>query len=223
MADRAVVLVSGGLDSATCLAIARARGYDCFALSFDYGQRSVSELAAAKRVVESQGAIEHRVVSLGLGALGGSALTDKNLAVPKDRTEGIPVTYVPARNTVFLAYALAWAEVIDAIAIYIGVNALDYSGYPDCRPGYIDAFQNMMNLATKKAVEGGTIVLHAPLIEKSKAGIIKTGMELGVDYGLTVSCYQADEEGNACGLCDSCRLRKQGFADAQLHDPTRYR
>lgn len=223
MADRAVVLVSGGLDSATCLAIARARGYDCFALSFDYGQRSVSELAAAKRVVESQGTIEHRVVSLGLGALGGSALTDKNLAVPKDRTEGIPVTYVPARNTVFLAYALAWAEVIDAIAIYIGVNALDYSGYPDCRPGYIDAFQNMMNLATKKAVEGGTIVLHAPLIEKSKAGIIKTGMELGVDYGLTVSCYQADEEGNACGLCDSCRLRKQGFADAQLHDPTRYR
>ena len=223
MADRAVVLVSGGLDSATCLAIARARGYDCFALSFDYGQRSVSELAAAKRVVESQGTIEHRVVSLGLGALGGSALTDKNLAVPKDRTEGIPVTYVPARNTVFLAYALAWAEVIDASAIYIGVNALDYSGYPDCRPGYIGAFQNMMNLATKKAVEGGTIVLHAPLIEKSKAGIIKTGMELGVDYGLTVSCYQADEEGNACGLCDSCRLRKQGFADAQLHDPTRYR
>ena len=223
MADRAVVLVSGGLDSATCLAIARARGYDCFALSFDYGQRSVSELAAAKRVVESQGTIEHRVVSLGLGALGGSALTDKNLAVPKDRTEGIPVTYVPARNTVFLAYALAWAEVIDASAIYIGVNALDYSGYPDCRPAYIDAFQNMMNLATKKAVEGGTIVLHAPLVEKSKADIIKTGMELGVDYGLTVSCYQADEEGNACGLCDSCRLRKQGFADAQLHDPTRYR
>ena len=223
MTDRAVVLVSGGLDSATCLAIARARGYDCFALSFDYGQRSVSELAAAKRVVKSQGTIEHRVVSLGLDALGGSALTDKNLAVPKDRTEGIPVTYVPARNTVFLAYALAWAEVIDAMAIYIGVNALDYSGYPDCRPAYIDAFQNMMNLATKKAVEGGTIVLHAPLIEKSKADIIKTGVELGVDYRLTVSCYQADEEGNACGLCDSCRFRKQGFADAQLHDPTRYR
>ena len=223
MADRAVVLVSGGLDSATCLAIARARGYDCFALSFDYGQRSVSELAAAKRVVESQGSIEHRIVSLGLDALGGSALTDKSLAVPEAGTEGIPVTYVPARNTVFLAYALAWAEVIDASAIFIGVNALDYSGYPDCRPTYIDAFQNMMNLATKKAVEGGTIVLHAPLIEKSKADIIKTGMELGVDYGLTVSCYQADEEGNACGLCDSCRLRKLGFADAQLHDPTRYR
>ena len=179
MADRAVVLVSGGLDSATCLAIARARGNDCFALSFDYGQRSVSELAAAKRVVESQGSIEHRIVSLGLDALGGSALTDKNLAVPEDGTEGIPVTYVPARNTVFLAYALAWAEVIDASAIFIGVNALDYSGYPDCRPTYIDAFQNMMNLATKKAVEGGTIVLHAPLIEKSKADIMKTGIELG--------------------------------------------
>ena len=223
MADRAVVLVSGGLDSATCLAIARARGYDCFALSFDYGQRSVSELAAAKRVVESQGSIEHRIVSLGLDALGGSALTDKNLAVPKDRTEGIPVTYVPARNTVFLAYALAWAEVIDACAIYIGVNALDYSGYPDCRPAYIDSFQNMMNLATKKAVEGGTIVLHAPLIEKSKAGIIKTGLELGVDYALTVSCYQADEEGAACGVCDSCRLRKQGFIDAGVKDPTRYK
>ena len=223
MADRAVVLVSGGLDSATCLAIARARGYDCFALSFDYGQRSVSELAAAKRVVESQGSVEHRIVSLGLDALGGSAITDKNLVVPEDGTEGIPVTYVPARNTVFLAYALAWAEVIDASAIFIGVNALDYSGYPDCRPTYIDAFQDMMNLATKKAVEGGTIVLHAPLIEKSKADIIKTGMELGVDFGLTVSCYQADEEGNACGLCDSCRLRKLGFADAQLHDPTRYR
>ncbi len=169
----------------------------------------MSELAAGKRVVDSQGSIEHRIVSLGLDALGGSALTDKNLAVPEDGTEGIPVTYVPARNTVFMVYALAQAEVFDASTICIGVIALDYSGYPDCRP------------ASKKAVEGGTIVLHAPLIEKSKADIIKTGMELGVAYGLTVSCYQADEDGNACGLCDSCRLRKQGFADAQLYDPTR--
>lgn len=221
--SKAIVLVSGGLDSATCLAIARDRGYDCYGLSFDYGQRSVSELNAAKSVAKALGAVDHKIISLGMDALGGSALTDTEIAVPEQQSEGIPVTYVPARNTVFLAYALAWAEVLDADAIFIGVNSLDYSGYPDCRPEYIAAFRSMMNLATKKAVEGGAIELETPLIDLSKAEIIRTGENLGVDYGVTVSCYQADSEGRACGVCDSCRFRRQGFADAGVVDPTRYR
>ncbi len=217
---KAVVLVSGGLDSATCLAIARARGFDCYALSFDYGQRSNSELDAAKKIAAD--AIEHRVIRLDIGALGGSALTDTAIAVPESEGTGIPVTYVPARNTIFLSYALAYAEVLDASAIFIGVNAVDYSGYPDCRPDFIAAFQNVVALATKKGVEGGEIRLETPLIDLSKAEIIKTGGRLGVDYSLTVSCYQADPDGRACGVCDSCRFRKQGFKDAGLEDPTRY-
>lgn len=219
---KAVVLVSGGLDSATCLAIARARGFECYALSFDYGQRSSSELDAAKKISGSAEAAEHRVIRLDIGALGGSALTDTSIAVPETEESGIPVTYVPARNTVFLSYALAWAEVLDASAIFIGVNAVDYSGYPDCRPEFIAAFQKVVNLATRKGVEGGEIKLETPLIDLTKAEIIKTGSHLGVDYGLTVSCYQADDEGRACGVCDSCRFRKQGFAGAGLDDPTRY-
>lgn len=218
----AVVLVSGGLDSATCLAIARARDFICYALSFDYGQRSSSELDAAKQIAEVAGATEHRVIRLDIGALGGSALTDTSIAVPESAEEGIPVTYVPARNTVFLSYALAWAEVLDADAIFIGVNAVDYSGYPDCRPEFITAFQKVANLATRKGVEGGEITLETPLIDLSKAEIIKTGDHLGVDYSLTVSCYQADSQGRACGVCDSCRFRRQGFAEAGLDDPTRY-
>jgi 7-cyano-7-deazaguanine synthase len=217
---KAVVLVSGGLDSATCLAIARARGFDCYALSFDYGQRSNSELDAATKIAAD--AIEHRVIRLDIGALGGSALTDTAIAVPESEGTGIPVTYVPARNTIFLSYALAYAEVLDASAIFIGVNAVDYSGYPDCRPDFIAAFQNVVALATKKGVEGGEIRLETPLIDLSKAEIIKTGGRLGVDYSLTVSCYQADPDGRACGVCDSCRFRKQGFRDAGLEDPTRY-
>lgn len=222
MSKKAIVLVSGGLDSATCLAIAHSRGYSCHALSFDYGQRSISELKAAKKVAESVGVADHKVISLGMDALGGSALTDADIAVPEQETDGIPVTYVPARNTVFLSYALAWAEVLDADAIFIGVNSLDYSGYPDCRPEYIAAFQAMMNLATKKGVEGGAIALETPLIDLKKAEIIRTGAQLGLDYGQTVSCYQADNQGRACGVCDSCRFRKQGFADAEIADPTRY-
>ena len=222
MSEKAIVLVSGGLDSATCLALAMDRGYECHALSFDYGQRSASELAAAARVVEAMAVQDHRIVTLGLDAIGGSALTDAELSVPEEASEGIPITYVPARNTVFLSYGLALAEVIDATSIFIGVNSLDYSGYPDCRPEYIAAFQAMMDLATKKAVEGGSISLQTPLINLSKAEIIKTGTQLGVDYSLTVSCYQADNEGRACGVCDSCRLRKQGFADAGIPDPTHY-
>jgi len=221
-AAKAVVLVSGGLDSATCLSIARSRGFECYGLSFDYGQRSSSELDAAKRVADAAGTLEHRVISLDIGALGGSALTDTAIEVPEVEGAGIPVTYVPARNTVFLSYALAWAEVLDAEAIFIGVNAVDYSGYPDCRPEFIEAFQKVVSLATKKGVEGGEIRLETPMIDLSKAEIIKTGAALGVDYGLTVSCYQADSEGRACGVCDSCRFRRQGFADADLSDPTRY-
>lgn len=218
----AVVLLSGGLDSATCLAIAQAQGYECYALSFDYGQRSLSELVAAKRVVEAGLVAEHKIITLEMGQLGGSALTDTNIDVPEDEAEGIPVTYVPARNTVFLSYALAWAEVLKARAIYIGVNALDYSGYPDCRPEYIAAFQRVINLATKIGVEGTEISLQTPLIDLSKAEIIKSGLRLGVNYANTVSCYQASDAGEACGKCDSCRLRKKGFVDAEVEDPTVY-
>lgn len=219
---RAVVLVSGGLDSATCLALALQAGYHCHALSFDYGQRSQSELQAAAAVVAQLGAEDHRVVKLDLSAIGGSALTDHSLDVPETNTSGIPLTYVPARNTVFLAYALAWAEVLGADAIYIGVNALDYSGYPDCRPAFINAFQHMANLATRAGIEGRPLQIATPLIDMSKAGIITAGLAAGVDFALTVSCYQADADGRACGRCDSCRLRRKGFLDAGQPDPTRY-
>ena len=220
--NSAVVLVSGGLDSATCLAIARAQGYDCYALSFNYGQRSSSELHAAKKVADSIGVREHKIIELNIGELGGSALTDEEIEVPEAESEGIPVTYVPARNTVFLSYALAWAEVIGANSIFIGVNALDYSGYPDCRPEYIAAFQSLMDLATKTSIEGKNIKLETPLINLSKAEIIKSGQSLSIDFGETVSCYQAVEDGSACGKCDSCRFRMKGFYDAGVEDPTRY-
>ena len=220
---RAVVLLSGGLDSATVLAIARSQGYTCYCLSLDYHQRHVAELDAAAQVATALGASAHRTAQLDLSMFGGSALTDTDIAVPQTPSVGIPVTYVPARNTIMLSLALAWAEVLDARDIFIGVNALDYSGYPDCRAEYVEAFQRMANLATKSAVEGRTITIHAPLIEMSKAEIITRGTELGVDYGMTISCYQADATGRACGLCDSCRLRKQGFTAAGISDPTRYR
>lgn len=219
---KAVVLVSGGLDSATCLAIAAAQNYQCFAMSFNYGQRSISELEAAKKIVARAGVAAHKIIHLDMGAIGGSALTDNTIAVPEQESEGIPVTYVPARNTVFLAYALSWAEVLGADAIFIGVNARDYSGYPDCRPDYIAAYQKLINLATKTGIEGKTILLETPLIDLSKAEIIKTGSRLKVDYALTVSCYQANAAGEACGRCDSCRFRLQGFRDADVEDPTRY-
>jgi len=218
----AVILLSGGLDSATALAIAREAGYACHALSLDYGQRHTAELAAAARVAKSLGAVEHRVIKLGLGDFGGSALTDAAIAVPENPTEGIPVTYVPARNTVMLALALAWAEVLEARDIFIGVNAVDYSGYPDCRPEFIAAFEHMANLATRAGVEGAKLHIHAPLQHLSKAQIIQRGMLLGVDYAQTVSCYQADADGRACGVCDACRLRRQGFAQAWMADPTIY-
>ncbi|MBM3392454.1 MAG: 7-cyano-7-deazaguanine synthase QueC [Betaproteobacteria bacterium] len=220
---RTVVLLSGGLDSATTLAIARGEGYACHALSIDYGQRHVAELEAASRIAMALGAAEHRVVDVDLGQFGGSALTDRRIAVPMRGVQpGIPATYVPARNTVMLSLGLAWAEVLQANDIFVGVNAVDYSGYPDCRPEYIAAFEAMANLATKAAVEGTPLRIHAPLIALSKADIIRRGAALGVDYGLTVSCYQADEKGAACGLCDACRLRRAGFAAAGLADPTRY-
>lgn len=220
----AVVLLSGGLDSATVLAIARDEGFDCHCLSVDYGQRHASELAAARQVAQALGAGEHRIVSLDMAQFGGSALTDSSIDVPVEGIQpGIPVTYVPARNTLLLSLALAWAEVLGSQDIFIGVNAVDYSGYPDCRPEYIRAFESMANLATKAAVEGRPLHLHAPLIELSKAGIIRRGVALGVDYSLTVSCYQADPEGRACGACDSCRLRRAGFEAAGAADPTRYR
>lgn len=220
---RAVVLLSGGLDSATTLAIARSEGYVCYALSIAYGQRHQAELVAAAQVAAALGAREHRIVGIDLAQFGGSALTDISLAVPTDGVQpGIPLTYVPARNTVMLSLALAWAEVLGANDIFVGVNAVDYSGYPDCRPEYIAAFEAMANLATKAAVEGDRLNIHAPLIRLSKAGIIRRGTALGVDYGLTVSCYRADADGRACGLCDSCRLRRAGFAAAGLPDPTRY-
>ncbi len=219
---QAVVLLSGGLDSATTLAVARAEGYRCHALSFDYGQRHRCELAAAARVAEQLGAASHRVVSLGIGELGGSALTDPAIDVPRAPTSGIPVTYVPARNTVFLAVALGQAEVLGASDLFVGVNAVDYSGYPDCRPAFIAAFEQLANLATRAGVEGRPFRVHAPLIELSKAAIIRRGHELGVDYGLTVSCYDPDAEGRACGVCDSCRLRAAGFREAGVPDPTIY-
>lgn len=220
---RAVVLLSGGLDSATVLAMARSEGYACYALSVDYGQRHHAELAAAQRVAQALGAAAHRVIDIDLTAFGGSALTDSNIAVPEQPSEGIPLTYVPARNTIMLSLALAWAEVLQAQDIFIGVNAVDYSGYPDCRPEYVEAFERMANLATRAAVEGRRLQLHAPLQYLSKAEIIGRGVQLGVDYGLTVSCYQADEQGRACGVCDSCRLRRAGFDVAAIPDPTRYR
>ena len=221
---RAVVLLSGGLDSATVLALARAAGYECHALSFAYGQRHGAELKAAAAVAAALGAARHRVVDLpALGEHGGSALTDSSIAVPEASGEGIPVTYVPARNTVFLALALAWAEVLEARDIHIGVNAVDYSGYPDCRPEFIAAFEATANLATRAGVEGRAFRVHAPLISMSKAQIIETGLRLGVDYAPTVSCYSADEEGRACARCDACRLRAAGFRAAGVPDPTRYR
>ncbi len=219
----AVVLVSGGLDSATTLAIARERGHRCYALSFDYGQRHSIELGAARRIAKAQGVVEHRVLAMPIGELGHSALTDPAIAVPETPGEGVPVTYVPARNTVFLACALGYAEVIEAQHIYIGVNAVDYSGYPDCRPGFIRAFEYLANLATRAAIEGKLMNIHAPLIELSKADIIRRGMALGVDYAATISCYQPDTQGRACGRCDSCRLRRAGFEQAGIPDPTRYR
>ncbi|MEO1901865.1 MAG: 7-cyano-7-deazaguanine synthase QueC [Alcanivorax sp.] len=220
--NTAVVLLSGGLDSATCLAIARHQGYRCHTIAFDYGQRTRSELDAAARVSRTLGAESHRIIELGLGSIGGSALTDHAIEVPEEGGEGIPVTYVPARNTVFLSLALGLAEVVDACAIYIGVNAVDYSGYPDCRPEFIDAFQTLAGLATKAGVEGHPIEIATPLMHLSKADIIRRGTELGLDYGLTVSCYQADADGRACGRCDSCRLRRQGFEEALIKDPTIY-
>jgi len=221
---KAVVLVSGGLDSATCLAIAKSEGYQCYALSFDYGQRSSSELTAAGQLTRYFGAVSHQIIPLGIGRLGGSALTDHSVDVPIDGVvlNQIPATYVPARNTVFLSYALAWAEVLHAHTIFIGVNALDYSGYPDCRPEYIEAFEKMANLATKASIEGHPIRIRTPLIRMTKAQIVSMGTGLGVDYSRTVSCYQADEEGRACGRCDSCRLRRMGFANAGIVDPTQY-
>jgi 7-cyano-7-deazaguanine synthase len=220
---KAVVLVSGGLDSATVLAIARHGGCDCHALSAAYGQRHRAELDAAARLARQLGAVEHRTIAIDLASFGGSALTDPSIAIPTGGLRpGIPVTYVPARNTVLLALALAWAEVLDAHDIYIGVNAVDYSGYPDCRPEYIRAFEVMANLATRAAVEGARLTIHAPLIRLTKAQIIRRGLELGVDYGITVSCYQADETGAACGRCDACRLRRAGFESAGVPDPTRY-
>jgi len=222
---KAIVLVSGGLDSATTLAIAKDEGYSCFALSFDYGQRHVTELEAAERVTDSMAVVEHKTVHLGLGAIGGSALTEAAIDVPKNGVEEdtIPVTYVPARNTVFLSLALGWAEVLGAQDIFIGVNAVDYSGYPDCRPEFIQAFEQLAMLATKAGVEGTPWHIHAPLIELSKADIIHRGAALGVDYSQTISCYDADIKGRACGVCDSCRLRKEGFAAAGIPDPTMYR
>lgn len=222
---RAVVLVSGGLDSSTVLAMARDAGYACYTLSFDYGQRHRAELFAAERVSTALGDVEHKVVHLDLDSIGGSALTDLSIDVPVDvpeEEEGIPVTYVPARNTVFLSIALGWAEVLGAHDIFIGVNAVDYSGYPDCRPEYIAAFDAMANLATKAGVEGQKITIHTPLIDLTKGEIIQRGLALGVDYALTVSCYQATDEGLACGRCDSCRLRRQGFEEAGIPDSTRY-
>ena len=218
---RAVVLLSGGLDSVTVLAIAKQQGYECYTLSFDYGQRHRAELNASVLLSEQLAAVEHKTINIDLRSIGGSALTD-NIDVPEQMEEGIPVTYVPARNTVFLSIALGWAEVLQAEAIFVGVNAVDYSGYPDCRPDFINAFETLANLATKAGVEGQKLSVHAPLINMTKAEIVQTGTKLGIDYSQTVSCYQADEHGRACGRCDSCRLRKQGFEDAGLVDSTRY-
>jgi len=219
---KAIVLLSGGVDSATCLALAVQQGCDCYALSFDYGQRHIAELEAARRVAQHVGVREHKIIKLDLGGLGGSALTDNSLPIPECESDGIPITYVPARNTVFLAYALAWAEVLQASSIFIGVNALDYSGYPDCRPEFIAAFQHLANLATKTGVEGLVLKIETPLLQMSKADIIRAGATVGVDYSLTVSCYQLNSNGEACGRCDSCRFRRKGFVEAGISDPTPY-
>lgn len=219
---KAVILLSGGLDSATIVAMAKAQGFACYTMSFDYGQRHRAELQAAERVARQLGVVEHKVIGLDLNGIGGSALTDPNIAVPETPGEGIPVTYVPARNTVFLSLALGWAEVLGARHLFIGVNAVDYSGYPDCRPEFVEAFERLANLATKAGVEGDTFKIEAPLQFLSKAQIVQAGSQLGVDYALTVSCYQPDDEGQACGRCDSCRLRAEGFKAAGISDPTRY-
>lgn len=222
MTKNAIILLSGGLDSITVLAYAKQQGFDCYALSFDYGQRHKAELNSASQIAFNYQVIDHKIVKLGLASIGGSALTDENIQVPDTPQDGIPTTYVPARNTLFLAFALGWAEVLKITDIFIGVNAVDYSGYPDCRPEFIDAFQNLANLATKAGVEGGHFSIHAPLISYSKAEIIKLGLGLGVDYAATVSCYSADSQGRACRVCDACRLRMQGFKEAGVADPTRY-
>ena len=227
MADdkKAVVLLSGGLDSATCLAIANSQGYQCYALSFDYGQRHNAELEAAKRIAAASNVVAHQVINIDMTGIGGSALTDNSIDVPEvgdSPSEGIPVTYVPARNTVFLSFALGWAEVLNASTLFIGVNAVDYSGYPDCRPEFISAFEAMANLATKAGVEGQKLSIETPLIDLTKSEIIQQGSALGVDYSLTVSCYQADQNGAACGKCDSCYLRRKGFQESGIEDPTRY-
>jgi 7-cyano-7-deazaguanine synthase len=221
--QRAVVLLSGGLDSATVLAIARARGFECYALSVHYGQRHGAELAAARQVASALSAREHRIMGVDLAGIGGSALTDPSMAIPETPTTGIPITYVPARNTLMLSLALGWAEVVGAADIFVGVNAVDYSGYPDCRPEFIAAFEDLARLATKAGVEGARFKIQAPLIDMSKADIIRAGTELGVDYSMTVSCYKAASDGAACGKCDSCRLRAAGFSAAGIPDPTRYR
>ncbi|MCY1408469.1 7-cyano-7-deazaguanine synthase [compost metagenome] len=219
---KAVILLSGGLDSATVVAMAKAEGYQCYSMGFDYGQRHRAELQAAERVARQLGVVEHKVIGLNLNGIGGSALTDSSIDVPEAPSEGIPVTYVPARNTVFLSLALGWAEVLGARDIFIGVNAVDYSGYPDCRPEFVEVFERLANLATKAGVESDGFRIQAPLQHLSKAQIIQAGLARGVDYSLTVSCYQADDEGRACGKCDSCRLRAEGFAAAGVADPTRY-
>lgn len=220
---RAIVLLSGGLDSSTALAIARARDFECYALSVHYGQRHSAELDAARRIAASLAAREHRVMGVDLAGIGGSALTDPGIAIPESPTAGIPITYVPARNTLLLSLALGWAEVAGATDIFVGVNAVDYSGYPDCRPKFIEAFESLARLATKAGVEGARFKIHAPLIDMSKADIIRAGTDLGVDFSMTVSCYQAGPDGAACAKCDSCRLRAAGFAAARIPDPTRYR
>jgi 7-cyano-7-deazaguanine synthase len=222
MQKKAIVLLSGGLDSITVLALAKQQGFSCYALSFDYGQRHNAELIAAAQIAADYQVIEHKIIQLGLGSIGGSALTDEHIDVPHTLQTGIPVTYVPARNTIFLSFALGWAEVLHLHDIFIGVNAVDYSGYPDCRPEFIESFQKLANLATKAGVEGENFTIHTPLIHLSKAEIIKTGIALGVDYQRTVSCYSADAQGRACGECDACRLRKAGFIDAGIPDVTRY-
>ena len=222
MQKKAIVLLSGGLDSITVLALAKQQGFQCYALSFDYGQRNNAELIAAAKIATDYQVADHKIIKLGLGSIGGSALTDEHIAVPHTLQTGIPVTYVPARNTIFLSFALGWAEVLNLHDIFIGVNAVDHSGYPDCRPEFIESFQKLANLATKAGVEGTNFSIHTPLIHLSKADIIKTGIGLGVDYQRTVSCYSADEQGCACGECDACRLRKAGFTEAGIPDNTRY-
>lgn len=220
---KAVVLLSGGMDSATALAVAIRQGFSCYALTISYGQRHDAELGAAKRIGQSMNVLEHRVVHVDFGQWGGSALTDQQIEVPTTVSEGIPITYVPARNTIFLALALSWAEVLQADHIFIGVNAIDYSGYPDCRPAFIEAFEKLANVATKKSIEGAAFKIHAPLLDLSKAEIVRLGQELGVDFALTISCYQADENGMACGVCDACKLRRAGFSEAGIKDPTPYK